>query len=356
MRPPASVLVVGAGLLGASVGMALRRRGIEVWLDDREPAAVRVAASLGAGRPGRPDRAVDLAVVAVPPAATGAVVGDVLAAGTAAVVTDVASVKQGPAEAVAERLPTQASRYVGGHPMAGREVSGAAAARGDLFEARPWVVCPGPGTDPAALDVVEGLVHAVGATAVRLSPSEHDAAVALVSHAPHLLASLVAGQLAAAPAEEVGLAGPGISDITRVAAGDPTLWSDILSANAPAVRGVLAAVRDDLDAVLAALGEPTGGRALQELLARGVAGRARLPGKHGGRRTEFAPVPVVLADRPGQLAALFADVGSAGANVEDVRIEHSPGQPVGLVQLAVRPDQAAPLAAELRQRGWTVHD
>ena len=107
--------------------------------------------------------------------------------------------------------------------MAGREVSGATAARGDLFEGRPWVVCPAAGADPSAVAAVEGLVTLVRRHPRPLSPSDHDAAVALVSHAPHVLASLAAGRLVAAPAAEVALAGPGIADVTRIAAGDPAL-------------------------------------------------------------------------------------------------------------------------------------
>jgi prephenate dehydrogenase len=91
------------------------------------------------------------------------------------------------------------------------------------------------------------------------------------------------------------------------------------------------------------------------VLLRGNAGRARLPGKHGGRSTPYAVVPVVLADRPGELARLVVDVGAAGVNIEDIRIEHSPGQPVGLVELAVAPGAEAGLAVALESLGWVVH-
>jgi prephenate dehydrogenase len=240
--------------------------------------------------------------------------------------------------------------------MAGREVSGPTAARSDLFEGRPWVVCPPAQAAPGAVALVDGLVRACGALPVRMSAADHDAAVALVSHAPHLLASLVAGRLAAAPEAHVALAGPGVADVTRVAAGDPALWRDILASNAAAVGDVLRAVQADLAVVLDALDRRAGGEGLETLLQAGAAGRARLPGKHGGRRTEFRPVPVVIDDRPGQLGRLFGDIGAAGANIEDVRIEHSPGQPVGLVEVSVRPEAADRLVARLRAGGWTVHD
>lgn len=350
---PRGVLVVGSGLLGASLGLALRRHGVTVHLADRDPDVLAAAQRRGAGSATAPAGELDLAVVAVPPAVTGAVVADLLERGAAAYVTDVASVKALPAGEV-RAATTLASRYLGGHPMAGREVSGPDGALPDLFEGRPWVLCPGEGTDPAAVQLVEALVRLVGAQPVLLGAREHDEAVALVSHAPHLVAALVAARLAGAPEREVRLAGPGVTDVTRVAAGDPGLWTEILRANAPAVRSVLAAVRADLDRVLAALAAREADE-LTEVLRAGVEGRRRLPGKHGTPHAEFVGLPVVVADRPGQLARLFADAGAAGVNVEDVRIEHVQGIPTGVVEIAVRPGADAVLAAALRRRGWTVH-
>jgi prephenate dehydrogenase len=217
------------------------------------------------------------------------------------------------------------------------------------------VLWPDEGTDPHAVTRALAVTRAVGATPVTMPAADHDAAVALVSHAPHLVAALVAARLAEAPAHEVRLAGTGFADVTRVAAGDPGLWTEILTANAVAVSEVLTALRADLDRALAALGSPsTGGNQLAGLLRTGVDGRGRLPGKHGAPPTDYVTVTVVVGDRPGQLAALFADAGKAGVNVEDVRIDHSPGQPVGLVELDVRPGADLVLAAALREVGWSL--
>ncbi len=306
----------------------------------------------------RPRTPVDLAVVAVPPAATADCVVELLDEGHATYVTDVASVKALPHGQVAERA-RHPERFVGGHPMAGREVSGPSGASFDLFEGRPWVLCPDGATDPRAVELVEALVVACGATPLRMSPTEHDAAVALVSHAPHLVSSLVAGRLADAPDEQVRLAGPGVTDVTRVAGSDPALWVEILGANADAVRTVLAALRRDLDRAIAALGVLAEGEEdpdLGDVLARGVAGRDRLPGKHGAASVRYVAVQVMVEDRPGQLTRLFADVGMAGVNVEDVRIEHQFGKPTGVVELDVRREQERALADTLRRRGWTVHE
>jgi prephenate dehydrogenase len=243
--------------------------------------------------------------------------------------------------------------------MAGRERSGPGAAQADLFEGRPWVLVEGD-ADARSLDVAATLLRVCGAMAVRMTADEHDAAVALVSHVPHVAASLVAARLAADEDTSLSLAGQGVTDVTRIAASDPELWVDILAGNAGPVGRILRALRADLDGAIAALDElgvdpGSGGGALRDLLVRGNSGRSRLPGKHGAPPTSYVVLPVVVADRPGELARLLTDAGKAGVNVEDVRIEHSRGQPVGLVELSVQPGLEAPLAAALTDSGWVVH-
>ena len=350
------VLIVGAGLVGASLGLALRRAGVDVRLRDAKAGVVDEAVRVGAGRPAVADEPpASLAVAAVPPEAVGEVVAELLDHRAAEYVTDVASVKSLPAADVRERAK-EPGRYVGSHPMAGREVSGPGAALPDLFEGRPWVLCPDDGTHQQAVTRALAMARLVGATPMTMTAADHDAAVALVSHSPHLVAALVAARFVDVPAHEVRLAGPGVTDVTRIASGDPELWTEILTANAAAVADVLRGLRTDLDRVLDALDSPPTGRtALREVLRSGVDGRARLPGKRGGAHTEFATVVVVVDDRPGQLARLFADASGAGFNVEDVRIDHSPGQPVGLVELDVRVGVEHELSAFLRERGWTIH-
>ena len=198
------------------------------------------------------------------------------------------------------------------------------------------------------------LVLACGADPVRADPATHDRWVALVSHAPHLVAAAMAARLAPAdvPDDALALAGQGLRDVTRIAAGDSALWTQILSANAGPVAEVVAAVAVDLAAAARALarhgGDVTG------LLDQGRAGVARIPGKHGGQQRNFTAVQVVIADRPGELARLFNAAGAAGVNIEDVRIEHSPGLPVGVAELSVRPDQAGALLDAMEAGGWPV--
>ena len=353
-----SALVVGTGLIGTSVALALRAHGVRVHLTDRDPLALRRAADLGAGDPAPPSAQVDLAVVAVAPSATASVVSGLVAGNAAATVVDTCGVK---ADIVHDVRATVggAAHFVGTHPMAGRERSGPLAARGDLFEGRPWVIVP-DGVDAESLARAEALVALCGGVPVHLGAAEHDLAVALVSHVPQVAASLVAARLTDGDDETLALTGQGLRDTTRVAASDPDLWVDVLAANAEPVARILDALRGDVERVVAALhaigADPHADRAdLRDALVRGNTGRARLPGKHGGRPTAYALVPVVLPDRPGELARLFAAAGEAGVNIEDVAIEHSPGQPVGLVELSVAPGAEDRLAKALTTRGWQVH-
>lgn len=347
------LLVVGAGLLGTSIGLAATRGGIEVWLADTSRKHVRTATGLGAGAALPEGGVPQLVVVAVPPDHIPDAVVEALASG--AVVTDVGSIKLPPLEAVAGRVDAASlSRYVGSHPMAGSERSGPLAASASLFDGRPWAVTPHATAAPAAVQLVEELVALCRAQVVRLSPAEHDRAVARTSHVPHLLAVLAAGRLAAAPPEHVALSGQGVRDVTRIAAGDPELYGQIVRANREAVGELLVEVRGDLDRVIAALASEDAGD-LGEVLTRGVAGTRAIPGKHGGPPLVTAPVYIVVPDHPGELARLFADVGEIGVNIEDVRIDHDPGRPVGLVELQVAARSAASLEAALEERGWTAH-
>ena len=350
------VAVIGTGLIGTSVALALREHGAAVWLADTDAESARLAANLGAGEP-LPDDApemgrADVAVIAVPPSAVAATLAAGQARDLARWYTDVASVKQLPVDQ-ARALGCDMTSYVPGHPLAGREKHGPAAARADLFLGRTWALCPGPETAEQAVATVTELVKACGAVPMRTDPAAHDRWVALISHAPHLVAAAMAARLEAAPSEALDLAGQGLRDVTRIAAGDTGLWTQILAANAGPVADILAAVAADLAEAARMLtdGDP---KSVATLLDHGQAGVARIPGKHGGEPREFAVVQVVIRDQPGELARLFDAAGAAGVNIEDVRIEHSPGLPVGVAELSVRPAEAGPLLDALEVGGWPV--
>jgi prephenate dehydrogenase len=350
------VAVIGTGLIGTSIALALRERDVAVWLADADPAAARLAADLGAGDllPDAINQPADVAVIAVPPAAVAVTLAEAQTRNLAHSYTDVASVKQLPV-ADARNRRCDLTRYVPGHPLAGREKHGPAAARADLFLGRTWALCPLPETSDRAIQAVTDLVRACGAVPVRTDPATHDRWVALISHAPHLIAAAMAARLEEAPGDALDLAGQGLRDVTRIAAGDTALWTQILSANAAPVAEVLAAVAADLAEAARGLAEDDGSdKAVAALLDRGQAGVARIPGKHGGAAREFAVVQVVIPDQPGELARLFHAAGVAGVNIEDVRIEHSPGLPVGVAELFVRPAEAGVLLDALEAGGWPV--
>ncbi|MDN5727631.1 MAG: prephenate dehydrogenase/arogenate dehydrogenase family protein, partial [Propionibacteriales bacterium] len=243
------VLVIGAGLVGASIGMALTQAGRRVHVIDRVTSHALVAAGLGAGSAERPDpQQVEVVVVAVPPDALADVVADALDRYPRAVVTDVGSIKG----AVLRSLDSVPGleRYVGSHPMAGSHRSGPIPADGELFLDRTWVITPHPTSTARAVQVVRDLADDCGAVVVEMGPAEHDTAVAAVSHLPHLMSVLTADRLNDVPASHLRLAGQGLRDVTRIAGSDPQLWTQILTANAEALRPQLDAVRNRLDMMM----------------------------------------------------------------------------------------------------------
>ncbi|MFE9554675.1 prephenate dehydrogenase [Streptomyces sp. NPDC006692] len=357
-----TALVIGTGLIGTSAALALASRGITVHLADHDPGQARTAAALGAGTDEPPESRVDLAIVAVPPAHVAATLAEAIGAGLARAYIDVASVKGGPRRELLA-LGCDLSSYIGTHPMAGKERSGPLAATADLFEGRPWVLTPTRDTDTEVLNLALELVALCRAVPVVMDADAHDRAVALVSHTPQLVSSMVAARLEAADETAVRLCGQGIRDVTRIAASDPGMWVEILSANPGPVADVLSGIAADLDETVRALRSLEsadedkrrgGALGIEDVLRRGNAGRVRVPGKHGAAPATYEIVAVLISDEPGGLARLFADAGRAGVNIEDVRIEHATGQQAGLVQLMVEPAAAPGLAAALRERGWSI--
>lgn len=354
-RLSGTVRVVGAGLLGASIGHALRAKGVDVVLADTSPAQLRLAIDYGAGRAARDDDSPSLIVVSVPPDVTADVIEAELTRYPDAVVTDVASVKLEPFRALTER-GLDLTRYIGSHPLAGRERGGAISARADLFIGRPWVVCRDEETRPADLALVEDLALDVGAMPLEMTPQEHDRSVALTSHVPQVVASLLAARLANADEDALRLAGQGVRDTTRIAASAPELWVQILGANAEPVVDVLDALAADLKTVSDALrepGAPGARRVVAEAIRQGNDGVERLPGKHGQNR-RFEQLVVMVDDTPGQLGRLFGELGELGVNVEDLRLEHSPGAQFGLAEISVAPAALLGAVDGLQQRGWRI--
>lgn len=366
------VLVIGTGLLGASVGLCLRAAGVPVYLSDVSPTSEAVAQDIGAGRSLR-DLAAEqglaasasaaqlgiepqLVVVAAPPDVVAEVVIESLRLYSAATVLDIASVKAPILEAVLAS-GADASRYVGTHPMAGREKSGAVAARGELFTSRPYVVCDHPAASRESVKLAQTLGVELGSIITFLDVEEHDRSVALISHVPQVMSSLLASRLQDTPLYALGLAGQGLRDTVRIAASDPSLWVQILSANADPIVQTLYGVREDLERLIATLENPTAPGArldIAQLMSEGNAGVARIPGKHGGAPAAFSQLTILVDDTPGELARLLAEIGELGVNLEDLRLEHSAGAPVGMAEISVNPNEREKLVKDLTFRGWKV--
>ena len=344
-----SVLILGAGLVGSSLGLALTRAGYDVVLWDIVSSHSLVAAGLGAGRIS--DEATDdpdVVVVATPPGVIPDLVAEVLGKFPRAVITDVGSVKA-PILAAVSALAPEHRRYVGSHPMAGSQFTGPLTASGDLFVDRTWVVTPNEGNPPGAVAVIERLARDVGARVITMPAPLPDEAVAQVSHVPHLMSILTASHLREVPPENLRLAGQGIRDVTRIAGSDPGLWRQILTSNADAVRHELLEVAQDLAHLIDVLNSPA---ELERFLAMGQAGAHALVGKHGQTPLHMRQVTVEIPDEPRALGRLFTDIGDAGLNVEDFELTHDPVRQVGYLSISVERDVGELLRVRLTDAGW----
>jgi len=196
------------------------------------------------------------------------------------------------------------------------------------------------------------LIEILGAHPIEMKSAEHDQAVALVSHLPQLVASLLAGQLIGAKDDWLELAGAGLRDTVRIAGSNPKLWKEIISSNSEAIKPLLERLIADCSTLLVDLKDEEN---VAHVISRGNEGKSKIPGKHGGKAREYTYLPIVIEDKPGQLAALFDECASAKVNVEDLSIEHSPGQFTGLITLALSESDSEKLSDHLRKKNWSVH-
>jgi prephenate dehydrogenase len=343
-----SVRIVGAGLIGTSIGLALSAKNIPVEMVDVDSRNQGLAQDLtGAISISDPE----LIILATPLRALSQVINEQYALNPNSTFMDVCSVKVEPLEKVkTSKLPLK--QFVGTHPMAGREVGGAESARADLFLSRSWIITPDSLTEPAAVSKVKSLIQLLGATCVELEAVSHDAAVARVSHLPQIAATLVAGSLHGVAPEWLDLAGAGLRDTTRIAASDENLWKEIISSNSKEIKGLLTALHNELGAMIEAVDDQD---KIAAIMRKGRDGRNLIPGKHGGKAREYTYVPIVIDDKPGQLGAIFNECAAMSVNVEDLAIEHSPGQLNALITLALSADDAVKLSNHLSSIGWNVH-
>jgi prephenate dehydrogenase len=337
---PQSVALIGTGLIGGSIGLALRRDGVAVCGFDHDPARAEAARELGAvarlaASVKEAVAGADLTVVAVPVGHVAEVVVEALDAG-ATLVTDVGSVKAPVVAAVEAARPSLAPRFVGGHPMAGSEQEGLAGAGADLFVGATWVLTPTARTDPRVFAEVRSWVAGLGAEPLAVTPELHDALVAVVSHVPQLAASTLMNVASAGNDEHavmLRLAAGGFRDMTRIASSHPAIWPDICLANRDAIVGALDRYLDELARVRSIVAG--GERAeLLELLESARAARRNLPtGIPSGAHLFELRVPV--PDREGVIAEVTTLAARFGVNIADLEIAHSLEGRSGVLVLVV---------------------
>jgi prephenate dehydrogenase len=339
-------MVVGTGLIGGSIGMALRRLGWHVTGRDRDPERAAQALKLGALDRIGDDSEASVTFVATPVRSIPTEALNALAEGSG-LVTDVGGVKAPIVDAVAD------ARFVGGHPMAGSEQDGVEGATGDLFQGATWVLTPTAATDAAAYAQVQQIVASLGADVVALPPERHDALVAVVSHVPHLTAATLM-RLAASRGEEhqvlLRLAAGGFRDMTRIAAGSPGIWPDICRENRDAIAGVLGELMSALGEMrdLVVHDDRTG---LLDLLNQARAARVNLP-VHIGAADDLRELRVPVPDRPGVLADVTTTATELGVNIVDLEIAHSTEGQHGVLILLVGNDAVDVLRQGLADKGY----
>jgi len=342
------VRIVGSGLIGTSIGLGLVQRGISVEMVDSDPSAQALAMALTSGVV-----VVDpeLVILALPTSSLSLVIEHEIALNPHSTFMDVGSVKN---EVILQvkAFSGLSTRFLPTHPMAGREIGGAGSARADLFQGRSWMLTPEADCAPGSKNLVLELIKSLGATPVELSALDHDAAVAKISHLPQIAASLLAKQLVDTPIEWMELSGQGLRDTTRIASSDEKLWKEIIYSNRSEISELLVNLQNDLRQMIDALDDPA---KIAELLAAGRDGKAMIPGKHGGKAREYSYLPIVIDDKPGQLGAIFNECAAMQVNVEDLNIEHSPGQLSALITLSLSAQDAEKLSAHLISIGWNVH-
>ncbi len=340
--------IVGLGLIGGSIAVALRDRGWRVVGLDNDPAVVEAAVDQGviaeAGLGG-----AEITFVAVPAGAVTAAVHHALEA-TSGLVTDVASVKG----QIAKEVDDQ--RFIAGHPMAGSEHSGLAGANPNLFDGAVWVLCPSATTEDVTLAEVRAVVADLGADVVVIDPDRHDEVVAMISHVPHLTAATLMRLASDRSLEHralLRLAAGGFRDMTRIASGDPGMWIDICSSNKNAIVAVLDDLIESLGDVRSII-EADDSEGLRNVLTEARSARSNLPSS-ALHPSELTEVHVPITDQPGELQQVLTLAGELNINVYDIEISHSATRDRGLLVVVVSTATAPMLDAGLMAIGYRPH-
>lgn len=348
------VKIVGCGLIGTSIALRLNERGIPLILSDASEKNLLLAQDLIKANAGQESSvSPEIVIVATPPDAIFEVLQEQFFNYPHSTFIDVSGIKSKLLIQV-EGISALAESFASVHPMAGREISGPESARADLFESRAWIISHSQKSNPLAIQLAEDLGSLMGAAIYRLDAKTHDSVIASISHLPQILSSALGVSLIGEDPANLNLAGQGLRDVSRLADSDPDLWSSLLAGNAEELLPKLALVINRLSDLGRAL--TTGdNEAIRNFLMSGKEGRNRIPGKHGTAKRDYTFVPIVIDDKPGGLARIFNECAAIEVNIEDLTMEHSPGQAVGLITLALSENDAIKLQKHLVSKGWLAH-
>ena len=344
--------IVGAGLIGTSIALKLVELGWSVEIEDLDPAAERLARDLLGLDDDDADGSPEIVVVATPAEVAFTVLIREYERNPRAIFIDVGSTKNN-LQLEVDGVSGLRERFIGTHPIAGREISGAEGARSDLFESRAWILTPSSANRNEDIEKTKEFLRALGSTPYQMTPESHDQLFARISHLPQILSTVLAKNLEEV-AGEIDLAGQGLRDQLRLAGSSGRLWSGILSLNKAEVIPALDELIEDLNKLRKNIDEEDQSAVL-ELFNMANQVYARLSGKHGAKPRAYKYLNVVIADKPGQLSALFNECAEISANVEDISLEHSPNQETGLIQLALSAPDSERLFHHLIAKGWKVH-
>jgi prephenate dehydrogenase len=357
------VAVIGTGLIGGSIGLALKSRtDAEVVGFDQDPAAAVRAVERGAAdrvteTPADAADGADFVFIATPVGAiaeNARALADSVAVG--AVVTDVGSTKSRVVVEVGKAL-REGSDFIGGHPMAGTEQEGIEAATPALFDGAWWILTPTDHSDPEAYRRLHGLLTTLGARIMALHPVEHDELMAIVSHVPQLTATALMNMAARRGEKHAGLlalAAGGFRDVTRVAASNPDIWLDVCKENGEAIAATLQDFAKELLRMRELILERNEG-SLREAFLSAREARRNLPGKEVAE----APFEIVMPvpDQPGVLAQVTTSIGNLGINIEDLQITHSSEGGRGVLHLTIAGQGPASRVADaLLEQGFDARE
>ena len=342
--------IIGSGLIGTSIALALKGKGISIQMLDKDAKAQKLATDLVGGEDLENP---DLIVISASIDQNLNLIVNTLKDNPRSIVMDVASVKSNLLDEVA-KLSENADNFVSTHPMAGREVSGAQSARSDLFLGRAWIGITLDNTSEDAKNYLNQLVEICGATLYWLTAEQHDEAVAAISHLPQILSTGLAYSLEKKGVDAFNLAGQGLRDVLRLSGSNPKLWSELLIANREALKGYLQSMSATISLFQQSLDNADLNK-LEEIFSVGNKIYSSIPGKHGGKNRNYSYLPIVINDEPGQLAKIFNECAKININIEDLSIEHSPGQQTGLITLAINEKDIENLSNHLQGAGWNVH-